>query len=102
MITTSEVAVSITVDDTSSLFDVISELEPFGEVEVDYDQTIICVVGNLVAEDRGVVSKIFKALEEIPIRMISYGGSKNNISILVGSAFKRQALIALNTGLFKL
>lgn len=102
MITTSEVAVSITVDDTSSLFDVISELEPFGEVEVDYDQTIICVVGNLVAEDRGVVSKIFKALEEIPIRMISYGGSKNNISILVGSAFKRQALIALNKGLFKL
>jgi len=102
MITTSEVAVSVTIDDTSSLFDVITELEPFGEVEVDYDQTIICVVGNLVADDRGVVSKIFMALDEIPIRMISYGGSKNNISILVGSAFRRQALNALNTSLFKL
>lgn len=102
MITTSEVAVSLTIDNSSHLHEIVSMLEPLGEVEVDYDLTIICVVGNLVAEDKGKVSTIFNSLSEIPIRMISYGGSRNNISLLVKSTFKQEALEALNHGLFGL
>ena len=102
MITTSEVAISLTIDNQEHLHEIISSLEPFGEVEVDYDMSIICVVGNGVAEDRGMVSKIFSSMEEIQVRMISYGGSRNNISILVKSALKQQALEGLNKGLFGL
>jgi len=102
MITTSEVAVSLTIDTSDHLNEIISELESFGEVEVDYDQTIICIVGNMVSEDKGLVSTIFNSLETIPIRMISYGGSRNNISLLVSSVHKADTLKALNTGLFKL
>ena len=102
MITTSEVAVSLTIDDDSHLFEIISELETFGEVEVDYDQSIVCIVGNLVSEDKGLVSTIFNSLSNIPIRMISYGGSRNNISLLVASKYKKKALNNLNVGLFNL
>lgn len=102
MITTSEVAVSLTIDDTTNLYEIISALETFGEVEVDYDQSIVCIVGNLVSEDKGLVTRIFESLAEVPLRMISYGGSRNNISILVPSNVKSQTLHALNAGLFKL
>ncbi len=102
MITTSEVAVSLTIDDPSSLYQIIADLEPFGEVEVDYDQTIICIVGNMVSEEKGMVSRIFKCIEKIPVRMISYGGSRNNISLLVSTKYKDQALQSINSGLFGL
>jgi aspartate kinase len=102
MITTSEVAVSLTIDNQQHLHQIVSTLEPFGEVEVDYDMSIICVVGNGVAEDRGTVSKIFFCLEDTQVRMISYGGSRNNISLLVKSSLKKQALEGLNRGLFGL
>jgi aspartate kinase len=102
MITTSEVAVSLTIDSTEHLFEIVSTLEPFGEVEVDYDMSIICVVGNGVAEDKGMVSRIFHSLDDIEVRMISYGGSRNNISVLVKSAYKKNALEGLNNGLFGL
>ena len=102
MITTSEVAVSLTIDDPTFLYKIIAELEPFGEVEVDYDQTIICIVGNMVAEDKGMITRIFKCVEEIPVRMISYGGSRNNISILVSKNDKNQILHSINKGLFEL
>ena len=101
MITTSEIAVSLTVDDDSSLPEIVKELEPYGAIEVDQDQTIICIVGDLIAEQKGLGGKIFNVLNEIPIRMISFGGSKNNVSILVDSQFKASALQALNQGLFK-
>lgn len=100
MITTSEVAVSLTIDSSTSLSAILRELEYFGIVEVDKEQSIICVVGDLVAENKGVVAKIFTALENIPIRMISYGGSQHNISILVSTKDKERTLKTLHKGLF--
>lgn len=102
MITTSEVAVSLTIDDDSSLSEIVSDLNAFGEVTVDSDQSIICMVGNEVVEEKGIIMKIFEALGEIPIRMISYGGSKYNVSVLIDSTYKKESLIALNKGLFNL
>jgi len=102
MITTSEVAVSLTIDNSKYLDAIISELETFGSVETDTDQTIICIVGSFSAEKQGLAFRVFEALKSIPIRMISYGGSANNISVLVDSEHKKQALVALNKGLFEL
>ncbi len=100
MITTSEVGVSVTVDQTEYLAEIEKELMKFGTVETDRDQVIICVVGDLIASNKGMASRIFKALENIPLRMISYGGSNHNISILVSSSSKTQALQSLNDSLF--
>jgi len=100
MITTSEVAVSLTIDNTKNLDAIIAELKEFCTVEVDNDLTIVCIVGNFAAEKQGYAFKIFDALKNIPIRMISYGGSENNVSILVDSHLKKDTLIALNKGLF--
>ena len=102
MITTSEVAVSLTIDSESQLMEIVKELEQFGEVTVEKGQTIICIVGNMIAEKRGIVKKIFNSLDKIPVRMISYGGSKYNVSVLIDSSYKKEALIALNEGLFDL
>ncbi len=102
MIATSEIAVSVTIDNTEFLNDITNELKEFGTVEVDSQQAILCVVGNLIADDKGVALKILKALEDIPIRMISYGGSRHNISFLVKQTDKIPALNALNTHLFNL
>jgi len=100
MITTSEVAVSLTIDDPTHLEAIVAELRQFGEVEVDTEQTIICVVGDFVAESKGVALRVLAALADIPLRMISYGGSRNNISLLVKSERKVDALNALHRGLF--
>ena len=102
MITTSEIAVSITIDDPMFLEQIIQDLQKYGKVEVDLNQTIICIVGDMVAEQKGISSEIFKALEEIPIRMISYGGSRNNISLLVKNNLKEKTLKSLNSHLFNL
>ncbi len=102
MITTSEVAVSVTIDEDENLDKITAELSQFGQVEVDAGQTIICIVGNFVAEQKGIVNKIFEALKETPIRMISYGGSRHNISLLTDSANKEHALKVLNKHLFDL
>ncbi len=100
MITTSEVAVSLTIDDTTNLNKIVEELEAFGIVEVDSDLSIVCIVGNMVSEAEGAAIKIFESLKEVPIRMISYGGSRHNISVAVESKYKQKALQALNDGLF--
>ncbi len=101
MITTSEVAVSLTIDDTSNLDDIIDELTPFGKIEVDTDLSIICVAGDFSQNKEGISAKVFNALKEIPIRMISYGGSNYNTSLLVKTTDKVSALNSLNQGLFK-
>jgi aspartate kinase len=101
MITTSEVAVSLTIDDNTHLDAIMKELQAYAVVEVEMDQTIICVVGDFLAEKHGYAMRIFNALAHIPIRMISYGGSSNNISVLVNGGHKKEALIALNEGIFK-
>ena len=101
MITTSEVAVSLTVDEATHLAAIRAELEDFGMVEIDEDQTIICVVGDFNAEKHGFASRVFEALKHIPIRMISYGGSDYNISLLVRQADKVEALRSLHSRLFE-
>jgi aspartate kinase len=102
MISTSEVAVSVTIDDNKNLNLILEELKSFGTIEVDTDQSIICIVGNHLSEKEGVLKDVFQSLAKIPIRMVSYGGSPNNISILVGTAHKEKALTLLNSGLFNL
>jgi aspartate kinase len=99
MITTSEVAVSLTIDDPKHLNEIVAELKEYGNVEIDRNQTIVCIVGNMIAEEKGFAAKVFTALEEIPIRMISYGGSRNNISILVSTNDKKATLQALSNKL---
>jgi len=100
MITTSEIAVTVTIDNPKNLAEIRTELEAYSTVEVDDEQTIICVVGNLIAEEKGIALKVIHALEDIPLRMISYGGSKHNISVLVNSKDKVRALNELNDKLF--
>jgi aspartate kinase len=102
MITTSEVAVSVTIDNRENLYDILSDLEPFGSVEVDDHQTIISIVGNEIAQAPDIMMKLFDNITDIPVRMISYGGSRHNISILVPGAYKSQTLQLLNKGIFGL
>jgi aspartate kinase len=100
MITTSEVAVSLTIDNASQLKGILDEIKEIAHVEVDENQTIICVVGQLPKNKSGIGFKVLESIKDIPVRMVSYGGSANNISVLVSSEFKTAALKALNKGLF--
>ncbi len=100
MITTSEVGVSVSIDNDKNLDAIIDELKKFGTVTVEKNMTIICVVGDLPASNIGFQSKVVSALEEIPIRMISYGGSNYNISFLINAEDKVRALKALSAKLF--
>jgi aspartate kinase len=100
MITTSEVAVSITIDTVSFLKEITEELEKLGSVVVDSDLSIICIAGDFSQENENVSAAIFNSLKGIPIRMISYGGSNYNISLLVKKVDKIAALNSLNRGLF--
>jgi aspartate kinase len=102
MITTSEVGVSLTIDNDTNLPAIIQELEPFGTVEIDANQTIVSIVGNEITETKNVMQQLFTALKDIPIRMVSYGGSSHNISILIPKNYKEQTLQLLNVGLFGL
>jgi aspartate kinase len=102
MITTSEVAVSVTIDNETNLKHILKELEPFGTVEIEKNYTIISVVGNEIAQTEDVLCKLFTALVPVPVRMVSYGGSKHNISLLVHSSHKTKTLQLLNRGLFGL
>jgi aspartate kinase len=102
MVTTSEVAVSLTIDNDTFLKEIIKELEPFGTVETDTNQTIVSVVGNEITETKDVLQKLFQALSNVPIRMVSYGGSRHNVSLLIPRSYKEQTLQLLNKGLFGL
>lgn len=102
MISTSEVAVSLTIDTSTHLEKIVDELTAFGNVEIDKNQTIVCIVGHKIGKQQGVLDKIFGCLSEIPIRMVSVGGSNNNISILVETRFKETVLTRLNEGIFNL
>ncbi|MCW3094184.1 MAG: aspartate kinase [Ferruginibacter sp.] len=102
MITTSEVAVSLTIDNDTHLAEIIKELEPFGTVEIDPNQAIVSIVGNEITQTKDVMEKLFRALKDIPVRMVSYGGSPHNISVLIEGAYKDQTLRALNIDLFGL
>ncbi len=99
MISTSEVAVSLTIDNTDHLQEISEQLDQFGSVEIDRNMSIICIVGDIIAEERGFASKVFHALDGIPIRMISYGGSRYNISVLVPEVHKVLTLRAISENL---
>ena len=100
MITTSEVAVSVTIDDLTHLDQILGELDALGSVEVDKNQAIVCIVGNEISETKGVIKAVMDALEDIPVRMVSYGGSRHNVSLLIDAKYKNEALQKLNTDLF--
>lgn len=100
MITTSEIAISLTIDDTRNLDKILYELDEYGEITVDSDHSIICVVGEGVINDRETF-RLFELLNDLPVRMISYGGSSNNISLLVDTQNKVQALQLLHHKLFE-
>lgn len=100
MVTTSEVGVSLTIDNKKNLAEIIDSLKKLGTVTVDEDLCIICVVGDLDWENVGFEDLALHAMREIPIRMISYGGSNYNISFLIKASDKQQALQSLSDHLF--
>lgn len=100
MITTSEVGVSVTIDNDRHLYDIIDDLKKYGTVEVDKDQCIICIAGDFSADKKGYASKIFDSLADVPVRMISYGGSSHNVSVLINASDKVTALRGLSAHLF--
>lgn len=101
MMATSEVGVTLTIDDDSRLAAIIDDLKHFGTVSVDRDMVIVCVVGDLEWHNTGFEGKVLAALGDIPVRMVSYGGSNYNISVLVRAADKVEALRRLSAALFK-
>ncbi|WKK67216.1 aspartate kinase [Lutimonas zeaxanthinifaciens] len=100
MITTSEVAVSLTIDNTEKLDVITNDLQGFGNIEVDTDLSIICIAGDIAQNKKGITSAIFEGLKDVPIRMISYGGSNYNLSFLVKTSDKIAVLNLLNESLF--
>ena len=100
MVTTSEVGISLSIDNTSRIVPILEELKKCGTVEVDHNMCIICVVGDLVMENVGFESQVTQAMADVPIRMISYGGSNHNISFLIREEDKAKALKALSQHLF--
>jgi aspartate kinase len=102
MITTSEVAVSVTIDSDAALPEIVRELETFSTVSVDKGQSIVSIVGAEIGAHPDTLRRVFDSLQQIDVRMVSYGGSAHNISILVASGDKTRVLQALNSGLFGL
>ena len=100
MITTSEVAVSITIDNPEFIKNIAKDLKELGSVEVEENQTIVCVVGDFRTERTGSAPEIFEALNTIPLKMISYGGSPNSLSLLIDTSNKIEALRLLSKHLF--
>jgi len=100
MVTTSEVGVSVSIDNLKRLDEIVNDLKKFGTVTVDKEMVIICVVGDMNFENVGFQAKVVNALKEIPIRMISYGGSNYNISFLIKAGDKKRALNSLSEALF--
>ena len=101
MICTSEVGVSVTIDNRAHLDDIVNELKKYGTVAVEEEMCIICVVGDLASDNVGFETIACEALKNIPVRMISYGGSAYNISFVVKAADKKRTLQALSDTLFK-
>ncbi|MCD6179599.1 MAG: aspartate kinase [Bacteroidales bacterium] len=100
MITTSEVAVSMSIDDTSNLENILSDLQKFGQTEVESDQVIIALVGHIPTSENGYAYQVFDSLLDISIKMISYGASNHSISLLIDQSDKTKALNALHQKLY--
>lgn len=100
MVTTSEVGVSLTIDSITNLDPILEDLRKLGTVQVDHNQCIICVVGNMAANQHGYCAQVLDALKEQPVRMVCYGGSEHNVSVLVSMEQKQWALQQLSKHLF--
>lgn len=100
MITTAEVEVSLTIDSTCHLDEIIRDLKPFGTIEIDRDNTIVCIVGCIDYEHVGLAARIFEGIRQTPIKMISYGANHRSMTILVATEDKKATLQALNDHLF--
>ena len=100
VITTSEVSISLSIDNNKNIDHIIAELNDFGEVEVDKDLTIVCIVGDMISEEKVFSKQVFESFDGIPVRMISYGGSRYNISILIETKYKKETLQKLSDNLF--
>ena len=95
-------AESLTIDSTEYLDNILHDLQKYGTVEIDRDMAIVCIVGDFSANKEGLGALILEALAEVPIRMISYGGSEHNISLLVREADKKKAMTDLSRKLLDL
>ncbi len=100
MICTSEVGVSVTIDNQSHLNEILDDLRKYGTVTVDRDMCIVCIVGDMEWENLGFEASVLDALHDVPVRMISYGGSNYNISLLIRESDKKKALQQLSDKLF--
>ena len=100
MVTTSEVGVSVTIDNRKHLDEIVNDLKKYGTLTIDKDMVIVCVVGDLEWENVGFEARIVQAMKDVPVRMISYGGSNFNVSLLVKASDKQKALQALSDHLF--
>ena len=100
MVCTSEVGVSMSIDNTKHLNEIVNDLKKYGTVTVDHDMCIVCVVGELEWENIGFEAKAIQAMRNIPVRMISFGGSNYNISFLIRESDKKTALQSLSDVLF--
>lgn len=100
MVTTSEVGITLTIDNNAHLAAITEELKKYGTVDIDENMCIICVVGDLRSENVGFENRVAEAISQVPIRMISYGGSNHNISFLIRAEDKKTALCALSEKLF--
>jgi aspartate kinase len=102
MVTTSEVGVSLTIDNDQYLKNIINELSPLGTIEIEHNQTIISIVGHKLTNDKNLLNNLFNSIITIPINMVSYGGSAHNVSLLIAAENKTKTLQLLNKGLFLL
>lgn len=100
MICTSEVGVSMSIDNTKHLNEIVHDLKKYGTVTIDHNMCIICVVGDMDWENIGFEARAMDAMRDIPVRMISFGGSNYNISFLIKESDKKRALQALSDKLF--
>ena len=100
MICTSEVGVSMSIDNTKHLNEIVHDLKKYGTVSIDHNMCIICVVGDMDWENIGFEARAMDAMRDIPVRMISFGGSNYNISFLIKESDKKRALQALQDKLF--
>jgi aspartate kinase len=101
MICTSEVGVSMSIDNTKHLNEIVHDLKKYGTVTIDHNMCIICVVGDMDWENIGFEARAMDAMRDIPVRMISFGGSNYNISFLIKESDKKRALQALQEKLFR-
>ncbi len=100
MITTAEVSVSLTVDNTKHLEEIEEELKAFGKIEVEQNNTIVCLVGNLEHSQKGLAATIMNSIQNIPLKMISYGASHRSIAMLVETQYKKEIMQSMNDKLF--